>query len=65
MPQKRKLLLGEGQAEAEVVVAVVGRVVVAVRRAAVPRVVVPATASVHTVRPTIRLSPNLFGDKQL
>ena len=47
------LLLGEGQSEAKVVVAEVGGVVVTVRRATEPRVVVPATAAVHAVRPTI------------
>lgn len=41
------------EAEAEVVVAVVGRVVVAIGDATVPRVVVPATATVHAVRPRI------------
>lgn len=40
----------EDKAEAEVVVAVVNRVVVTVRHAAVPRIVVPAAATVHPVR---------------
>ena len=40
----------QDQAEAEVVVAVVRRVVVPVRHAAVPGVVVPAAATVHAVR---------------
>lgn len=44
--------LGEDEAEPEVVVAVVGRVVVTVRRAAVPGVVVPAATAFHAVRPT-------------
>lgn len=39
--------------EAEVIVAVVGRIVVAIGDATVPRVVVPATATVHAVRPRI------------
>jgi len=38
------------QPKADVVVAIRGRVVVAVRRAAVLRVVVPATAAIHAVR---------------
>ena len=38
------------QAEAQVVVAVAWRVVVAIRRPAVPGVVVPATAPIHPVR---------------
>lgn len=44
--------LGEDEAEPEVVVAVAGRVVVTVRRAAVPGVVVPAATAIHAVRPT-------------
>jgi len=43
-------MLGGRKAEAEVVVAVVGFVVVTVRRSAVPRVIVPTAATVHTVR---------------
>ena len=43
-------LRDEDQAEAYVVVAVVGVVVVAVRRPAVLRVVVPTPAAYHTVR---------------
>lgn len=43
------VLSSEGQAQAEVVVAVRRRVVVAVSRTAVPRVVVPAAAAVHAV----------------
>ena len=39
----------EGKTKTEVVVAVVRRVVVAVSHTAVPGVVVPATAPVHTV----------------
>lgn len=39
----------EDKAQAQIVVPVVGRVVVPVRRAAVPRIVVPATAPVHTI----------------
>lgn len=49
--------LGEDKTEAEVVVAVVRRVVVTIRRATVPRVVVPAAATIHAVCPTLRLSP--------
>lgn len=40
----------EGQTKTHVVVAVRWRVVVAIGHAAVPRVVVPATATIHTVR---------------
>lgn len=43
--------LGENQAEAKIVVAIVGAIVVAVRHTAVLRIVVPATATVHAVRP--------------
>ena len=49
--------LGENQPEAKVVVVVAGVVVITVRRAAVPGVVVPAATAVHAVRPTLRLSP--------
>ena len=45
--------LGEHEAEPVVVVTVVGRGVVAIRRAAVPRVVVPTTAAEHAVRATL------------
>ena len=55
IPSQSYKLRDEGEAEAQVVVAVVGRVVVAVRHAAVPRVVVPAAAAVHAVV-TLRLS---------
>lgn len=40
----------EGKAQAEVVVAIAGRVVVPIRYAAVPRVVVPTATAVHAVR---------------
>ncbi len=43
-------LRDEHQAEADVVVAIAGVVVVAISRAAIPRIVVPATAAKHTVR---------------
>jgi len=43
-------LRDENQAEANVVVAVAGVVPVAIRRPAILRVVVPATAAQHTVR---------------
>ena len=43
-------LRDEGEAEASVVVAVVGGVVVAISRPTVPRIVVPATTTKHTVR---------------
>jgi hypothetical protein len=43
-------LEGKNDAEAQVVVAIRGRVVVAISDAAVLRVVVPATAAIHTVR---------------
>ena len=42
-------MLRESKPEAEVVVAVVGVVVVAIRCSTVPRVVVPTAATVHTV----------------
>lgn len=45
------ILLGENQAGAKIVVAIVGAIVVAVRHTAVLRIVVPATATVHAVRP--------------
>lgn len=41
---------GAGEAEAKVVVAVVGVVVVTIGRTAVGRVVVPATPAIHPVR---------------
>ena len=40
----------QGEAEAEIVVPAVRRVVVSVRHATVPGVVVPAAAAVHAVR---------------
>ena len=43
-------MLGCGKPEAEIVVAVIGVVVVTVGRRAVPRVIVPTAATVHTVR---------------
>lgn len=52
--------LGEDEAQPEVVVRVVGRVVVPVRGAAVPGRVVPAASAVHAVRSTHRLSPADF-----
>ena len=48
------LLLGETEAEAKIVVPEVRTEVVAIRRAAVPRTVVPAPATVHAARPTHR-----------
>jgi hypothetical protein len=41
---------GRSEAEAEIVVPILWRVVVAVRDAAVLRVVVPGAAAIHTVR---------------
>jgi len=49
-------LEGRSQAEADVVVAVVRRVVVAIRGAAILRVVVPRAATVHAVRALWRLT---------
>lgn len=46
------VLSSKGQPQAKVVVAVRRVVVVTIRRATVPDVVVPTTATVHTVRPT-------------
>ena len=46
-----------GDAEAQVVVAVPGPVVVAARRPAVPRRVAPATAAVHAVRASFGQDP--------
>lgn len=51
------LSYGENEAEPKVVVAVVRRVVVAIRRATVPRIVVPAATTIHTVRSTPRSPP--------
>lgn len=45
------------QAEAEIVVAVAGRVVVAVGRPQVPRIVVPATATIHAVPARLARQP--------
>ena len=44
-----------GKTQAEVVVAVVGRVVVPIRNATVPRVVVPTANTVHAVRATTNI----------
>ncbi len=48
----RHFLELKNQAEAKVVVPVVGRIVVPVRHPTVPGIVVPASATVHAVRPT-------------
>lgn len=53
------VLSSKGQPQAKVVVAVRRVVVVTIRRATVPGVVVPATATVHAVRPTF--GAQLFG----
>ena len=45
-------LLGENQAEPNVVEAVVWSIAVTVRRTAAPRTVEPATTTTHTERPT-------------
>lgn len=50
---------GENQTETEVIVAVVGGVVVAVSHPAVLRIVVPATTSIHAIRP-FGYSPVMF-----
>ncbi len=42
--------LGKAEPKTEIVVAVVGRVVVAIRNATMLRIVVPATATIHTIR---------------
>ena len=47
------LLLGEGKAEPKEVVTIRRRVDATVRRATVPRIVEPATATGHAVRPTL------------
>ena len=49
----------QGKAEAEVVVAIARRIVVAIGRPQVPAVVVPATAAVHPVRPAYEPFPFL------
>ena len=51
--KQREILTSEGEAEPEVVEALRRAAVVTKRHAAVPRVVVPATATEHAVRPTI------------
>ena len=51
---KKRLLLREGEAKAEVVVAIARRVVAAIRRATVPLAVVTATATKNPARPTVR-----------
>ncbi len=50
------LSFGENDAEAEVVVAILRRIVVPIRRLAVVRVVVPTAASVYAVR-AVRMRP--------
>ena len=44
--------LRKNQTKTEVVVAVVRRVVVAIRHATIPRIAVPATTTVHTIGTT-------------
>lgn len=44
-------LEGKNDAEAQVVVAIRGRVIVAIRYTAIHGVVVPATAAIHAIRP--------------
>ena len=51
---QKERLTSEGKAQAEGLATVRRVVVVTIRHAAVPREVVPATATVHAVRPTIR-----------
>ncbi len=46
-----------GKAEAQIVVAITWRVVVAIGRPQVPAVVVPAAAAVHAVRPACKPFP--------
>ena len=49
-----------GDTQAQVVVAIPGLVVVAVRRPAVPRRVVPATAAIHAVRASFGQDPSML-----
>lgn len=51
---------GKSNTEAQVVVAVPGRVVVAVRHPAVPGIVVPAAAAVHAVGALLRIAVNML-----
>ena len=51
---QKERLTSEGKAQAEVVVTVRRVAAGTIRHAAAPRVAVPATATVHAVRPTIR-----------
>ena len=46
-----------GQAETQIVVAIIGRVVVAIRNAAVLRVVVPRPTAIHPVRASLADDP--------
>ncbi len=55
----------EGEAEADIVVAVVRLVVVAVRGAAVLRIVVPVAAAQHAVRTLWRLPKYQFSSKTI
>ena len=48
--------MGEDEAEADVVYAVVGGIAAAFRRAAVPGVVAPRTSAVHAGRAAVRPS---------
>ena len=57
----RSLSWDEGEAEAQVVVPVVGRIPIAVRWAAITRIVVPAAATIHAMRTSsMEDIPNIF-----
>jgi len=59
-PPARRLSWGQDNPEPNVVVPVVRVVVVAVRRPAVPRRVVPATAAIHAVRASFGQDPSML-----
>ena len=59
--KQREILTSEGEAEPEVVEALRRAAVVTIRHAAVPRIVIPTTATEHAVRPTCRTGRIVLG----
>ena len=59
--KQREILTSEGEAEPEEGEALRRAAVVTIRHAAVPRIVIPATATEHAVRPTCRTGRIVLG----
>ena len=59
--KQREILTSEGEAEPEEGEALRRAAVVTIRHAAVPRIVIPTTATEHAVRPTCRTGRIVLG----